>query len=144
MSSSLCKQCVDVVCFVTYFTSSHTCHDFLFQIKNLKKTGKMKSGVDSDVIKRGSVSSQDGGTKETAELLRKLASKGSGVAAEYESKILAKINEMDNSDYDDDATEEDLPSEDDKDLEDLVQRALLEKRSKQREAIMDGSLGASI
>merc|ERR1719223_1390680 len=109
------------------------------KIKNLKKSGKIRSDGNSGVVEE-SVSSVDGGAKEAAKLLGKLASKGSGAAAEYEAKIMAKLSAMDDDD-DESGDEVDVLDEDERDLEALVQQALLKKRNKQREAIMDGSLG---
>merc|ERR1719223_2373137 len=109
------------------------------KIKNLKKSGKIRSDGNSGVVEE-SVSSVDGGAKEAAKLLGKLASKGSGAAAEYEAKIMAKLSAMDDDD-DESGDEVDVLDEDEKDLAALVQQALLKKRNKQREAIMDGSLG---
>mmetsp|Transcript_11448 Transcript_11448/g.17235 ORF Transcript_11448/g.17235 Transcript_11448/m.17235 type:complete len:640 (+) Transcript_11448:151-2070(+) len=109
------------------------------KIKNLKKSGKIRSADESGAVKE-SVSSADGGAKEAAKLLGKLASKGSGAAAEYEAKIMAKLSAMDDDDDEND-NEAEVFDEDEEDLEALVQQALLKKRNKQREAIMDGSLG---
>ena len=131
-----------------------------YQLIKLKREGKIgenkrkdfdynelidgEDGEQSEVSQSDEVSSASSTDQAAVKMLSSLAKKGSSVAAEYESKIKAKmISEKQGGDSVDAEVEdgEDDEEKSDRDLEKAVAEALRKKRAQQKEAISDGSIG---
>ena len=103
-----------------------------------------EDGEQSEVSQSEEVSSASSTDQAAVKMLNSLAKKGSSVAAEYESKIKAKMiseKQGGGSVYAEVEDDEDDEEKSDRDLEKAVSEALRKKRAQQKEAISDGSIG---
>lgn len=103
-----------------------------------------EDGEQSEVSQSDEVSSASSTDQAAVKMLTSLANKGSSVAAEYESKIKAKMISEEQgggsvyAEVEDNEVDEEKS---DRELEKAVAEALRKKRAQQKEAISDGSVG---